>query len=120
MAEKVKKMAFWDKISSNARGWITVITGSLGALGFAFGLGAATKATFQDLSGVPARLNQAEIRLTTHDSALARLQRVDSVANRNRAILDTVSTDVRDIKCILKAQVSSGNPVDCIPALRTR
>lgn len=111
-------MAWWDKLERGSKGAITVVSLLVGLLGGAFALGAATSGTVGDFRDIPDRVTEVEARLILHDSAIARINRVDSLSTKNRALLDSLSSDMRDVRCILTAGVKNTDPTLCLSTYR--
>lgn len=107
-------MAWWKRLGHGTKDAVTVVSILLALLGGAFGLGAVTSNTVDTHKDLPARMDAAETKLTVHDTVLARLQRVDTVSQRNRAVLDTVYTAVSELQCIARAEVRGESAVRCL------
>lgn len=99
-------MPRWDRLPQNIKGIITVASSLVAIVATSFAVGAATVG-YKDL---PARMDSAEDRLEKHDTALVRLQRVDSLSAENRRILAAMADTTAMTWCVVRAQALGNDP----------
>jgi len=114
-------MTWWNTMSQTGKGAMTVVALVLGALGTAFGLGAATARTVDSHQNLPTRMIVVEQRVDTLRVATAYLMHMDSVRVGVWGSVSQVTADVAETRCYVRAMALKRDPlVDCSALLNPR
>ncbi|MFA6044187.1 MAG: hypothetical protein WC718_04325 [Phycisphaerales bacterium] len=114
-------MAWFERLPTRLQAWLTIAAIMLGALGAAYGLGAATGGTVEDLRTLPPRMDSAEVRIDTLRATTAYLMRVDSMRPGVWGSVEKMEADMAETRCYVKAFALNRNPLtDCAPMLNER